>query len=649
MTRTLEPSPRILSRRVVRAQLRLAAAAVVIGVAAAGGWHYWTLVSSLREGKAELLAARASLTALNIDVSPADLNTAGRRSARADVALTRADAHFSRDPLIKVASWLPGIGPQVDATGELIRAGRASADIATEATAAAEEFVAIRDGDGRDEPVAVTLVRGIEATRPRLERIQFLTAQLIEHRLAIGDAALLPPLASARDTLDEELPGLAESAANLARGYEVLPGLLGFEGERRYLVLALNNGELLPGGGLVSAAGIVTVSSGDAGGVDFTDSTRWKSQWEAMGGAYVPPPGPLQRHLLRDYTWNLLVSNWDPDFPTWSQQALEFYELVHGEQHVDGVIALDLEVLRRLLAITGPRTIEVDGHGSLTFTPENAILQLEGVTRQSFEPAEDRKSVIGDLAFALLDEIGALPRSEWGTLAAALRELAAGGHVQVISFDANEQALVRDAGWHGALEPGAGDYLHFNEASVNSTKLNLIVQPEATYSIDVSALGDARHKLALRYHNPLPEWRQGKDPKLVQQLMLGGVYGGYLRVFAPASVSAWSAEDAAGGLGIEGTGEGHGLRWFGVFMRLPAGHSASPTLRWTVPLATRAPGASHYEVLIQKQAGTTGMCIDLTVTREGEPASWLMIEGGRRDAAGRICLTTDVRIRAAWE
>jgi hypothetical protein len=179
-----------------------------------------------------------------------------------------------------------------------------TAEIAQQATLTGQEFASIRDQRPADEPVAETLIRAIEDTRARVDAVHELSTELVARRLELGDQPLLPPLASARDTLDAELPGLVGALDDIRSAYDGLPALLGFHGERHYLVLALNNGELMPGGGLVSAAGIVKVLNGETSEIDFTDSTRWKAAWEAKGGPYIPPPGPLKRYLLRDYTWN---------------------------------------------------------------------------------------------------------------------------------------------------------------------------------------------------------------------------------------------------------------------------------------------------------------------------------------------------------
>jgi hypothetical protein len=640
----------------VAARPRLGARTILLSVAAASVllavWHYWTLFSSLSAAKSELVAIQQELGTNDLDVNiPAERVHAARdHSTRANDAVARAQLHYRWDPLIFVAGHLPLVGPQVLATGQLIDMADLAARIANAAAVTGEEFAVIRDQRTADEPLTQTLDRAINRTRGHVEEMERLTGELVAQRLAMGDRGLLGPLASAREQLDAQLPALANATTQLRQAYDVVPALLGFQGERRYLVLALNNGELLPGGGLVSAAGVLPVRDGQVGDVDFVDSTSWRRDWEAQGGSYIEPPGPLKRYLLRDYTWNLLVSDWSPDFPTWSQQALEFFELVHGKQDVDGIIAMDLEVLRSLLAITGPRTLEVEGSGPITFTSDNAVLELERLTRHSFDPTEaDRKSVIGEVAQLLLTDIERTPSEQWELLVDVVRTLGTGRHIQVLSLQANEQAFIRDAGWAGELDEASPDYVQFNEASLNSTKLNLIIQPYGTYSVDVSALGDAHHELTLHYANTLLTWQQGKDPALVKQLMLGGMYGGYLRVFGPASMTRWSATKNGESASIEDAAREGSRRWFGTFTPLPAGATADVGFRWTVPLATTSPGAREYELLIQKQPGTRGMCLSLDVTRDGQPPSHLDVRGGHPDWEGRLCLSTDVRLKAVWE
>ena len=55
-----------------------------------------------------------------------------------------------------------------------------------------------------------------------------------------------------------------------------------------------------------------------------------------------------------------------------------------------------------------------------------------------------------------------------------------------------------------------------------------------------------------------------------------------------------------------------------------------------------------YELHIQKQPGTDGMCIHVNIGRDGKAPKDLRFTGGKRLPDGRICLTTDVTISARW-
>jgi hypothetical protein len=610
------------------------------------GWHYWVLYSSLTNARDDLLGAETRLTAAGLDVSSSDLDVVDSRAHSADANLGRADSHLRYDPLIQVAKHLPWAGPQVKATDEFVTMSRLLVKIEAEVSADARRALALREHPPKDQPLTGALVDLLNEIQPSLSRIQGLTRQLLDARLRLGDAHLLPPLASARARLDQELPRLANTVDQMAVAQRVLPGILGFDGDRHYLVLALNNDELQPGGGVVTAAGVLPVSKGTNQPADFTDSTLWATEWKARGGAYIQSPGPLDRYLLKGFTWNLLLSDWSPNFPTWSQQAAEFYQLVHGKQDLDGVVAVDLVALERLLAVTGPKTIPVEGRGNVTFTAQNAVLELEGLTRPSFEPASDRKSVVGDLAQAVLTDLVHLPSSKWAKAVNTVRALGHQGDIQVLSYDAGEQTLIRDVGWDGRLRNQPGDYLNFNEASVNSTKLNLILQRSGTLHIDINQVGDVQHDLVLQYANPLPEWAKGKDPNVVRQLMLGGLYGGYLRVFGPTGTSGFIAERNGQAIGIDDSGEDAGKRWFGVFMPLASGQQANMRFRWSSQVGLTGEGRNHYALYIQKQAGTAGLCLAIDVQRDRHSPHTLRITGGRRDAQGRICITSDVTVTA---
>ncbi|MEZ4480286.1 MAG: DUF4012 domain-containing protein [Dehalococcoidia bacterium] len=619
-------------------------------ILAISAWHYITLYRDLAAARDELIAAQESLKGVGFEANANDLAAAGRRLDKAEGKIDSAHQHFRLDPLLKIASVVPRVGDQVDAAGNLIDIAGTLVDLGQVATQAGLAAVEVRDNrQPGGPPLTQSLVELLGDTSDEAVQIRDLADRAARQRVQLGNKPLWRPLDNARNRIDEELPSLVDGADQLAQANDVLPAFMGFDGDRRYLVIALNNGELLPGGGLVTAAGVVPVSNGTNGAIGFTDSNGWLPAAKALGVPYIQPPGPLQRYLLRDYSWNLLVSNWDPDYPTWAQQALEFYEITAGRQDVDGIIAVDLVVLEQLLTVTGPKTMDVPGRGPFTFTAANAVLELERMTRPAYVPVaegDDRKSIIGDLAELIIADMQQLPSGKWGDAVRVVRSLADQRHIQMLSFDPAEQALIRDAGWDGRLLEHTGDYLHFNEASVLSTKLNLIIHPEGSLTIDVTELGDVTHELRLDYSNPLTEWSRDKDADLVKKLMLGGLYGGYLRVFGPLGMTGESVEiDGKPGI-IEDTGHEETAEWFGTLLPVEPDATKEVTFRWR----STPPGNPRqvYTLLMQKQAGTIGMCLDLIVRRDGNAPASIHIEGGDIDPKGRVCVTSDVEITATF-
>ncbi len=630
--------PTFLRRRAV-AYLALG----VFTLAALATWHYATLYREATAARSALLAIEDTMT-LGLDARAEDLDVIDARLAAAREHVDAARAHLRWDPLLRIGKELPVMGDQVTATEGFLRAADHLVAAGVEAAVLARDAIATREDS--DEQLTTTALELLDRAGPALERIESHIDAAIEARRAIGDRRLLGPLDDARARLDAHLPRVAELVARAAVAREVVPGLMGFEGERRYLLLSLNNGELMPGGGLVTVAGVLTVRDGEVAGTAFQNVSGWLPAYAEAGGTFIEAPAPLQRHLLKHYPWNLGVSNWDPDFPTWARRALEMYELAWGPQHVDGVVAFDLDVLEALLAITGAQTVDAPGFGQVRLTSENAVMELERVTRAPPDTWRRSKEAVGTLQGALLRDIVTLPASRWDELVRAVTEMGNGRHLQVLLFDAASQALVDEVGWGGAMLDPGGDYLHVNEASVNSTKLNLVFAPTATYDIEVGPLGDARHRLVLRYENTVRQWAEGRDPDFVWHLMLDGQYGGYIRAFVPVDATGFTAAVDGRPAAVEDAGTSGRHAWFGVYLPVPPGATRELALEWTVPLATSDPG--RYELTLQKQPGTEGLCIDLSVHR-GDVAALAEVDGGTTDGEGRTCLTTDVTVHATFD
>ncbi|MDI6858516.1 MAG: DUF4012 domain-containing protein [Dehalococcoidia bacterium] len=571
--------------------------------------HYRGLYSDAEGAKDLLLAAQESLRESRLDATAADLE-------RAEADLTEAEAGFRRtrdslrsDPLLRLLAWTPWLGEQVDAAEEVLAMGAEASAIGLNGVAVAREYQAVRsEQDSRITEKAMTLLDNVE---PHMTAMNAALNSILARRERLDGHPLLPPLRSAVAEVDKRRGELEELVDTYEEAAALFPDFLGFNGPRTYLVLAQNNAELLPTGGLISAYGVVTFNQGRVEEMTFADAIAFGERWQEETGEYVEPPAPLKQYLLKDYSWNLDVANWSPDFPTAARQALFFFEK-GGGRPVDGVIGINVSTLQELLSVTGPVTVEEYG---VTVNTENALEVTEALTRTPLEPQGDRKAFVAFLAEEMLQRLMRLPSDRWTPLLDALEELRDEKEVLFYSLDPQLQAVAERMGLDGGLRETPGDYLMLVEASVNSTKLNIVIDQEIEVRLALDDLGNAEKEVRVRYRNDLPSWEQGRDPDLVRRLMLDGLYGGYLRLFTAAKSRLVSVEIDGAEAGPSEIGEEQGKGVFGRFFALPSGAAREVAFHWATPAVVDFRGElAEYRLLFQKQPGAAAAPLMVTVS-----------------------------------
>ncbi len=603
----------------------LVVALVVLGVEAYRGVR---IAQQADAGRTELVAAQSLLEKRRLDATPAELDTSDAQFASALRKFRAVRASVAHDPLLWTLGHLPFIGGQVHATIDLAAIGEQAAHIGTEGVRAVREFDAVRaEGTGTLPEKSLAI---LQRTDPTINAIELRLAAVDQERRRIGNTALLPPLRAAVREFDQRRARVDDLVATYRRARALTPGFLGFNGPRTYLILAQNNAELLPTGGLVSVIGTMRVDHGHIESLTFQDAVQFGQDWMARTHTYVAPPAPLRQYLLKDMSWNLTVSNWSPDFPTSAREAERFYQMGGGTA-VDGVIGIDVNTLARLLEVTGP--IDVPEF-NVTVNSTNALDVTEEHTRAPYEPKADRKEFVALLAHAVLDRVLRPTRGMWSPLIDAVQQLGTRKDLLIYSSDPGEEQVIRQFGWDGSVTRPPGDYLMLVDASVNSTKLNAAMEQSATVDVRLNPAGGATTTVAVDYFNNLSAWAKGKDPGLVSKLMLGGVYGDFLRLLTPPGSSILSVRDGQGEIGAGEIGKDLGLSEFGRFFTVPANTRQSITFRYLTPPTVETDGRTWiYRLLIQKQPGQQAMPVRVTVS----PPAGMKIVGSAvngKDAAG---------------
>ena len=169
-----------------------------------------------------------------------------------------------------------------------------------------------------------------------------------------------------RGTITKGLALIDDSADFIISGKPILeqaPYLLGMDSPRTYLVLFQNDKELRPTGGFMTAYSIMKVDKAKFDPTDSSDIYNLDAKYKPVKQA----PKPLVDHIKGPYILSqnirLRDMNWSPDFSV-SMELFTTEAKEAGLGDIDGVIAVDTQLLVNLLDVLGP--IGVSGFGTFS-------------------------------------------------------------------------------------------------------------------------------------------------------------------------------------------------------------------------------------------------------------------------------------------
>jgi hypothetical protein len=283
-----------------------------------------------------------------------------------------------------------------------------------------------------------------------------------------------------------ELSDLLEvrrKAYEITNVIDELPDILADGSSKNYMILFQNNMELRPAGGFIGSFAIVGFENG------YLRETKIYDVYDADGQlkGYVDPPDAIHRYL-NSSGWYLRDSNWDPDFPKSAKTAEWFLEKEMGIK-VDGVVAVDLEFLKKLISDYGE--IEIADY-DITINEDNFYQTIQSQVENNFFPGSKKKSnLLTALTNELLDEMfgsrSVLSFTFVKNLYLSLEER----NIQVFLHNQKAQAAIDKNNWSGSLRPiNCGDncivdYVSEVEANFGVNKVNYFVERNMKLSVNV--------------------------------------------------------------------------------------------------------------------------------------------------------------------
>jgi hypothetical protein len=411
---------------------------------------------------------------------------------------------------------------------------------------------------------------------------------------------------SAETVITQVKSGLHDGVAIMADYkplLEQLSSIAGVETPKRYLVMFQNDAEMRPTGGFWTAYAILTVEKGKV----FPEKSDDIYDLDNKFRTRLQPPEAYAKYL-NVKTWHLRDLNVSPDFKTSVETFLTYYETIPGEPKVDGVIAINTQVLTDLVAVLGD--VEVPGYGAFTASIDERcdcpqiIYELENtVGRATPYIRPDRKAILGPMMQTILSKAYGAPKQQWPDLFQSIWRNITQKDVLFYFKDPVAQAAVERVNLAGRIMESQDDYLAVIDTNLGGAKTNLFVSQEINQTVAVTAEGTEK-TVEVIYKNPY----KGSNCNLeAGQLCLNGVMRDWVRFYVPAGAKLTDS------MGFEKDtvkmSEDLGKSVIEGFLIFPPESQKRVSITYTIPYAP----TGTYRLLHQKQSGSGTVPVTLTV------------------------------------
>lgn len=569
-------------RRARRRRVWLVVVGVLVLLLVLGGWLAWRGYQAYDA----LTRAESVATSVQGAISGADLEAVEAALPELRAATDQAVAATS-DPVWRAAGALPWLGPNV----------RAVTDVST-ALDLLVDGVLDPLSDGGLDPSAMLPVDGrfdLELLRevgPRVQRAAEQATRAAELVGAVDPEPLVAPLAERLPVLQEVLADAASGLRTAGGALGVLPGIVGADGPRSYLVLVLNNAELRSGGGIVGAVAVV---GADDGRLDLTgySSARDIDHWDEPVLPLEPGEREVHGDVMARWIQNVTMS---PHFPRAAELAGEMWRRTTGEE-VDAVVAIDPIALSYLLQATGP--VSAPGVELHRDNVADELLARSYLRYPDPAASDAFFAVAASSVFTTITSGKASPQSLLSGLSRAAEER----RIALWSRHDAEQELLAGSTLAGEFfgsehDAAVGVFLD----DVTAGKMDYYLRSKVDVAEAVCEDGSTTVTVELRMRSEapapstLPEYVLGPMPTGVPT----GSIGTNITVYSPVDGELRSIRrgDAAVG-GRQGTEAGRQTVVLGSVL------APGEELRFTFDVQT-APGTEHLEIWTTPVVGTPG-------------------------------------------
>jgi hypothetical protein len=606
------------------------------------GWRAWVLVQRARDIEQKIISLEAYIDPKpKLEQIPEIVDKIHDLRVEIDSLQAEADPYLWMTPYL---GKMPKYGGTISQAEELLSLAENLASAADEGLTAVSPTIAIALNN--NQPLEVMdLVLQLQTVSPQLLNAQVSLAQAQEARAEIDVDRLTPKIRNAIvkriDPLFASIAGTfpMDDALTMVR---IAPTLLGSgkSGPQTYLIFMQNEDELRPTGGFLTAVASAVVKDGKLLSMEFDSSDLV----DDLSKPFPIPPWQFEKFmniemfLFRD-------SNWFTDFPTTVSWGEYFYSYSRSAS-ADGIIALDMRVIVRLLKILGP--VRVDSV-SFPITSDNVQEYLRSAEEARPKGAKkgewDRKEFIGELAQPLLEKILNARGETWTKLAPAMLELLDEKHILMQFDDVEATAFIEHRNWDGAVRiPQNSDFLMIVDTNMGYNKTNAIMESSFEYGVDLSTPVNPVGTLIVKQTNlskvdvpctPNATSRFLLPPRVPGEIRdpiynMDECHWGYLRIYSPTGTnlmhsnpkeipadSTWLGETIPAQTDNLGDEDIPGAQVFGMMVVTPTQETTSTEFEYALPVEVLTKDLENntylYRLKIQKQPGMVAQPFSLSL------------------------------------
>ena len=560
-----------------------------------------------------LLDAQAHLSRAEKALQQGSIKAARYETLSAIAATRRARSGLSTPGVAAVLGALPKVGPVIDQSDHLVRAAELSARAARGTLSIAEG--ALR---GPDKIIERDPVDPSKGARIRLDRIREIAATVRDVRRSIDQAGseleaieLTGLPGRVRDQVRAGITRAREADEVLAdaeAGFAILPGLLGAEGPRTYLIGMQNPAEQRgTGGSILQFAPLRIVEGKPSLPKKKASFSVYEVDRDRRTFDIDLPPDAWYVAQIED-AQRFGNANWSPDWPLSAELLLRYaYVAEPSLPEIHGVFAVDPIMLQNLMPGVGRFKTN---YGNV-INERRAVGFLLNKAYAAFPLTTVRRNVLQTVVDRFYE--GMVKPARPTELMQGFGKSLAEKHMQIWLRDPAEQTFIERMNWDGGLEPARGaDYLNVVEQNVGGNKLDYFQQQ--LHELDVKFEGDDAHntvKVSVTNATFLPQPRYVMGDS-------GGEFHGQTRpmmnVYTPGNARLVAAEangvlhamasGAAAWSGPLGPAEHleKGKKVWPVAFELPLGDTAGVSYTYEVPGVVRSTeGRRVYRLVVQHQ------------------------------------------------